>query len=394
MEVKGVAVSISVALIVKNEERALGRCLDSLAGAVDEIVVVDTGSDDGTKRVARRYTDKIYDFVWCDDFAAARQFAFDRTTGDWVAWADADDVIIHADRIKPLLAATPPEVCGYSWRYIYGWDPSGKPALQFWRERCVRNDGSFRWAGRVNEVLVPQWACVQMQNLDIVVEHHPDPERATQKQGRNLKILEEEYEASTETLEPRMLFYLGREYADAGNTERAIEVLQRYVEVSDWDDERFRAQTQLAQLHRKQAQYHLALDADLRALKIHPQWPDAYFGLAETYYYLRDWPKVIHWCDIGRAMPIPQTNVFVNPRDYDVNWIIYYTNALYHMGELEAALEWTRRALEIHPDDSWHRQNAGSFERELGLRQEGICPPEICPGTDVRGARTPARAPS
>ena len=57
------AVSVSVALIVKNEERVLGRCLESFAGAVDEIVIVDTGSDDGTKRIAERYTDKIYDFV-------------------------------------------------------------------------------------------------------------------------------------------------------------------------------------------------------------------------------------------------------------------------------------------------------------------------------------------
>ena len=376
--------SVSVALIVRNEERVLGRCLESLRGAVDEIVIVDTGSEDDTKRVALKYTDKIYDFAWHDDFAAARQFSFDRATGDWVAWVDADDVVRHANRIKPLLTATPPEVCGYYWRYIYGWDPSGKPSLEFWRERCVRNDGSFRWVGRVHEVLVPQWPCVQMHDQDVVVEHHSDAERGARKQGRNLKILEDEYEASGGNLEPRMLFYLGREYADSGNIERAIEVLQRFLDAGDWDDERFRAQTQIAQLHRILGQYDLALDADLQALKIHPRWPDAYFGLAETYYYLQDWPRVIHWCDLGRAMPVPQTNVFVNPRDYDVNWIIYYTNALYHLGELQTALEWTRRALDIRLDDPWHSQNASAFERDLGLRQHEICPPDICPPEEER----------
>jgi glycosyltransferase involved in cell wall biosynthesis len=185
------APSISVALIVKNEERVLGRCLESLRGAVDEIVVVDTGSEDGTKRVARSYTDKIYDFDWRDDFGVARQFAFDRATSDWVAWVDADDVVVHADRIKPLLAATPPEVCGFYWRYICGWDPSGKPNFEFWRERCVRNDGTFCWMGRVHEALVPQRPCVQMQAHDIVVEHHP--ESTSWGHGRNLKILEDEY---------------------------------------------------------------------------------------------------------------------------------------------------------------------------------------------------------
>jgi glycosyltransferase involved in cell wall biosynthesis len=69
--------TVSVAIIVKNGERTLGRCLDSLDEHVDEIVVVDTGSDDATRAIARRYTDSIHDFAWCDDFAAARQYAFD-----------------------------------------------------------------------------------------------------------------------------------------------------------------------------------------------------------------------------------------------------------------------------------------------------------------------------
>jgi glycosyltransferase involved in cell wall biosynthesis len=365
-----------VALIVKNEERLLGRCLERLRDHVDEIVVVDTGSEDGTKRVAQRYTDKIYDFAWCDDFSAARQFAFDRATSDWVAWVDADDVVRRADRIKPLLASTPPDVCCYYWRYITKWDASGNPEFEFWRERCVRNNGSFRWEGRVHEVLVTQQPCMQVQTPDIVVEHRPDLEHIGHKEGRNLRILEDEYEESGGNLEPRMLFYLGREYADAGNTERAIAVLEQYTKVGEWDDERYRAQTQLAQLHRIQEQYQLALDADLQALKIHPRWPEAYFGLARTYYFLQDWPKVIHWCDIGRAMPAPQTAMFTNPADYEFNWIIHYTNALYHVGELENALLWTRRALKMRPDDSWHNNNVSYFERELRLRQPEICRPD------------------
>jgi glycosyltransferase involved in cell wall biosynthesis len=373
MEVNGMGPSVSVALIVRNEERLLGRCLERLQGQVDEIVVVDTGSDDGTKRVAREYTEKIYDFIWRQDFGAARQFAFDHATSDWIAWVDADDVVRHADRIKPLLAVTPPEVCCYYWRYITKWDSSGKPEFEFWRERCVRNNGSFRWEGRVHEVLVSQEPRIQLQTNDIVVEHRPDLEHITHKEGRNLKILEDEYEASGGNLGPRMLFYLGREYADAGNTERAIAVLEQYAKVGEWDDERYRAQTQLAQLHRIQEQYELALDADLQALKIHPRWPDAYFGLARTYYFLQDWAKVIHWCDIGRVLSAPQTAMFTNPSDYEFNWIIHYTNALYHVGRVEEALLWTKRALNIRPDDAWHSNNVSYFESELRLRQTEIC---------------------
>ena len=90
--------TISLCMIVKNEEEVLGRCLDSAAGLVDEVVIVDTGSTDGTKGVALSYTDRVYDFPWTDDFAAARNFAFSKGRMDYLMWLDADDVLLPEDR--------------------------------------------------------------------------------------------------------------------------------------------------------------------------------------------------------------------------------------------------------------------------------------------------------
>ena len=69
-------VTISVCMIVKNEADILARCLDSLSGLYEELIIVDTGSTDETKEIAAQYPDQIYDFVWCNDFAAARNFAW------------------------------------------------------------------------------------------------------------------------------------------------------------------------------------------------------------------------------------------------------------------------------------------------------------------------------
>ena len=186
--------TVSVALIVRNEERTLARCLGSVAGAVDEIVVVDTGSTDSTKEIARRYTDRLFDYEWREDFAAARQFAFDRATCDWVMWIDADDIVRGAERIRPLVSSAPASVAGFSFLYDCDRDRWGNRLCEFWRERCVRNDGTFRWKGRIHEVLVSERAASVVQNDEVVVEHHREAERAPQKLRRNLSILEAERE--------------------------------------------------------------------------------------------------------------------------------------------------------------------------------------------------------
>ncbi|MBQ9385174.1 MAG: glycosyltransferase, partial [Ruminiclostridium sp.] len=77
-------ITISVCMIVKNEEKQLRACLDSLKPIADEIIICDTGSTDGTKAIAAEYTDRIYDFPWIDDFAAARNFVFSKATMEYI----------------------------------------------------------------------------------------------------------------------------------------------------------------------------------------------------------------------------------------------------------------------------------------------------------------------
>jgi tetratricopeptide (TPR) repeat protein len=358
--------AVSLAMIVRDEERTLGRCLESVAGVFDEVVVVDTGSRDATKEVARGFGARVYDFNWRDDFAAARQFAFDRAECDWVAWLDADDVLTNADTLRATLDAAPAGASGFEWRYVYARDSWGNATCEHWRERCVRNDGTFRWQGRIHEVLVPSSPNTLTRDHNIVVEHRPEIARAAEKQTRNIRILEGELRDSEGNPSPRLLFYLAGEYASAGRARKALACYRKYLRVATWDDERYLAQTRLASLLRAGHKYEEAVDAYLAALKTCAHWPDAYFGLAETYYHLRDWHKVVHWCEVGRAMPRPDTPLFVNPLDYTFNWIIFYTNALYHLGETREALDWTKRALRLGPDDAWHRENYLLFAGALG----------------------------
>lgn len=126
--------SISLCMIVRDEEAVLGRCLESVAPAVDEIIVVDTGSMDGTKAVAAAYTDRISDFAWVDDFAAARNASFAKATGDYILWLDADDVLLPEDLdallcLKNRLDQVPADVV--MMRYNTGFDSRGNPCYTF-----------------------------------------------------------------------------------------------------------------------------------------------------------------------------------------------------------------------------------------------------------------------
>lgn len=90
-------ISVSLCMIVKNEEDVLERCLKSVAGLVDEIIIVDTGSTDRTREIATHFTNQIFDFPWQDDFSAARNEAFSHASMDYCMWLDADDVFLEED---------------------------------------------------------------------------------------------------------------------------------------------------------------------------------------------------------------------------------------------------------------------------------------------------------
>src|SRR5713101_5167076 len=107
---------VSFCVIVKNEETHLAACLDSVAGLVDEIVVVDTGSTDGTKAIAQSRGARVFDFPWVDSFAAARNESIRHATSEWIFWMDADEWIDEENRgtVRALFAGLTSEPAGYN----------------------------------------------------------------------------------------------------------------------------------------------------------------------------------------------------------------------------------------------------------------------------------------
>lgn len=166
-------ITISLCMIVKNEEAVLARCLDTVADLVDEVIIVDTGSTDDTKEIAARYTDKVYDFEWIDDFSAARNFAFSKATKEYIYSADADEVLDseNRDKFRKLKEHLLPEIEIVQMKYgnqlsfgtVYNFDEEYRPKL-FKRLR------EFVWEEAIHET-VRTFPVVY--DSDIVITHMP-----------------------------------------------------------------------------------------------------------------------------------------------------------------------------------------------------------------------------
>ncbi len=145
--------TISLCMIVKNEEKVLSRCLDSIKNAVDEIIIADTGSTDSTKDIAYRYTDKVYDFEWTDNFSEARNFSFSKATKDFILRLDAD-VITSENNTKLIeLKNNLDNTDTVMMKYNTAFDEDSNATFSYFRERLVRRATPHKWKGRVHEAI-------------------------------------------------------------------------------------------------------------------------------------------------------------------------------------------------------------------------------------------------
>lgn len=216
-------ISISLCMIVKNEEKNIERCLSSVKDLVDEIIIVDTGSTDQTKTIVSKFTDKIFDFEWIDDFSAARNFSFSKATMDYILWLDADDVILPTDQQKflQLKQTMSPDIDVVIMRYHIGEDKDGNSICSFPRERILKRSLNFTWHDFIHEYLILKG---NITNVDIGITH-----RSTHGiSPRNLNIFEQKI-AQGYILSERNIFYYARELFLNGRYDEAIEFYTKFL---------------------------------------------------------------------------------------------------------------------------------------------------------------------
>lgn len=356
--------TVSLCMIVKDEEEVLARCLESAKGLADEIVIVDTGSADGTRAIAAEYTDRIFDFPWNDSFADARNYAFSKGTGEYLMWLDADDVIEGEDRERflRLKESLTGEEDVVMLPYEAAFDGQGRPVFSYYRERLLRNHRGFRWEGAVHEAIAPAGRVVWG---DAAVRHR----KGREKPGggdRNLKIYEGLLKAG-EKLDARHEFYYARELKDHGRYGEAAKVFSAFLDRPDgWVENRVEACRQLAACFKALGDSDGEMRALLRSFVFDVPRAETLCQLGNAFMEQGKYEAAAYWFLLAPAAPRrDKAGGFVMEDCYGYIPYLQLCVCFDRLGDYGRAAEYNERAAEFKPQSEAVGRNREYFRGRL-----------------------------
>lgn len=299
-------ITISLCMIVKNEEKNLERCLSSYAPLMDEIIVVDTGSTDRTKEIAARFTEKIYHFEWINDFSAARNFSFEKATCDYIFSADADEVLDEENReqfaiLKQVLDEKIEIVQMYYGNQfqngtIYNYDCELRPKL-FKRLR------TFTWIEPIHETVR---TLPVVFDSDIVITHMPEESHTKRDLAAFERMVSENKRVSSRlhNIYAKELFVSG----DASDFERAVPFFEESIlDDNRAEDEKLEAVCVLAKAYRllkkdaKFVKYALLSEIGLCS--------ELCYEIGQYFYENGEYSDALHWFTMASMHTGPILNI-------------------------------------------------------------------------------------
>ena len=349
-------VSVSLCMIVKNEQTVLERCLKSIYKFADEIIIVDTGSVDKTKDISKKYA-QVYDFQWCDDFSKARNFAFSKAKSDYIMWLDADDIVPYKSLVK-LIEWKQGQVSDHidvvMMPYHINIDENGRAGFIYYRERILRRKTGFVWQGAVHE-------CIQTSGniiyLNAPIEHHKIENNKIS--DRNLKI----YQKQGNALDARGKFYYARELLTHGMIDDAIKMFEDFLQDKDaWIENKIEAYRNLSSCYIYKDKIQTAKDILLKSFAVDIPRAETCCDLAMIYMRLEEYNNAKFWYEIAyKCMPNTQNGGFVSIDCYGYLPCIGLCVCYDKLGDKKNANYWNERASIFKPDSEAVMANRAYF---------------------------------
>ncbi len=351
--------TISLCMIVKNEEMHIKRCLDSIAGLVEEMIIVDTGSTDRTVEIASNYTSKVYSYPWKDDFSDARNYSFSRASMDYCMWMDADDILEEAEKEKflRLKQSLSPDTDIVMMKYNTSFDEAGKPSFTYFRERWIRNCERYHWVGAVHEVIQTSGRIIYS---DIAISHK---KKGAGDPDRNLKIYRKMI-ADGKILEPRQQYYYGRELYYHRQYEEAVSVLEQFLNAEEgWVENKIEACSVCADCYNRMGQEQSALLSLLRSMSF--DLPRAELCCEIGKYFLEhgNFQNAIYWYETALHAPENEySGGFMQPDCHDYIPLMQLCVCYDRSGDRQKAKEYNERAGACKPYSQAYLYNQKYFD--------------------------------
>lgn len=389
------SLELSLCLIVKDEEPYLRRCVESFGAIYDELVIVDTGSTDRTVEIARELLatreGRLERFTWCDDFAAARNFACSLARAPWILMVDADERLspdLSPRVILDAIRRAPPQVLNLLLVDLTLHE--GEIILSHPVNRLFRREPRVRWTGRIHESLT---VTAEQQSLTSITLVH-DNARKRQADARLRPEVSAMYErglladAEATPESPRPLFYLANTLAERREWAAAIEAYRRYlafVGERGWKEEVWQAHLNIALCHSHLGDAAGCRRALLDAVAVDPMRGEAHLALGDRALAAGELAEARTWYQFAATLPPPRSSIFVDLHAYRVKPWWKLGTVLVEQGDHAAALAATEHALELSPGDPAIVERAEALRLTLRARQAPIT--IVVPSRDPELAR-------
>jgi glycosyltransferase involved in cell wall biosynthesis len=292
--------TLSLCMIVKDEEKNLPECLESVKDVVDEIIVVDTGSIDRTANIAQSFGAQVYHFKWCDDFAAARNESLRHATGDYILWLDADDRIekSEAKRLEELKKRLP-KAKDRAYALELQSPRGGTVEDVSYQTRIFPNLPGVCFEGIIHEQVgfSLQRLGIPFECVPIKVTHYgySDYKQLPEKAARNLSLLLRQSEKNPSDYVNQ--FHLAETYGVLGNKSKALEHFKKVIYETNCRDENpyilLAAYLELAKIYRGMCLYTTAQQILNEASQLYPDSSLVKFYLGELYFYMNNYEDAL-----------------------------------------------------------------------------------------------------
>ncbi len=332
--------TLSVCMIVKNEENNLKRLLPLLDGIVDELIIVDTGSSDGTKDIALQYTSNFHYFEWCDDFSAARNESLKYATKDYILWLDADDIISKQDiaRLKLHIKKYP-----NTGVFVTLVDKRPTKEFQSIQLRAFPNIDGIKFVGKVHEQVSfsIEQVGLKYSHCAIVITHlgYDSEEAVIKKLERNIRILEKELSENSNDFLYNL--HLAKTYLGVGHVDKAVPYSKKALElVKDVEiskENAFMAYMTECTILSLQGKTNEAVFLMEKAKELFPDNKILQLTLAEMYFRRKDYKKAYKELLFIKTSTLGIGLIPIDAKDMSKAMMQLLITSALHIGDFETA---------------------------------------------------------